>query len=702
LRYITARCRNVLGELEKLSDKYSELDSKPNKFDNKVRRTWKRLKLEPVDIRDLRRLISSEIILLKTFNRGFSRDNTDKLAEAIKRMREQADGNSVVDNGRKVLPEYSSRYMYRPLHPDMMIRVLELEPGTLYAEIKGKLRHVSLYYPPKYSALSYVWGDPEITYKISIDGQAFFVSSNLESFLRHIRSADDKTVVWVDAICIDQQDVEERNIQVRHMKRIYELSQRVLAWLGVGDYESKVAFKKMREVWAYSQQKRGSFADSREVAKNIQRTDKVFFVSPSGDVDGAVWEAMNLFFQNPWWSRAWILQESTTSVPTFLVAGRDRLPYAAVATTILFVSFILRYHDSQLSRMGLKFDRPMAHSSFRADRISNRNMGFLRLLVQMQPYDASDPRDKVYTAVGLADDLYPGDIQIDYKLPVAEVYRNVAQYLLTKDGNLDWLGLVSTSDWHPPCPNWVPIWSQNSTSWPLPKRMTVSEGSERPVYCACGTTKMEDNTKSRPAVINGNRLITRALVIDSIKWVSEVVTDRMRDVGVEQSWAPENPETLYRPTGETMERAFLRTLVADTVSSGSTIISRASNIEWPSIADRSDLEARTALAPTIPGTPPISNMKVVTGGRRLAFSKKNGYMGLVPHRASVGNLICILQGLQVPCLVSSRIYSLEHKCYLYSFVGECYMHGIMDGEALRPTRKGLFKSNPQMITMVLR
>lgn len=122
-------------------------------------------------------------------------------------------------------------------------------------------------------------------------------------------------------------------------------------------------------------------------------------------------------------------QESTTSVPKFLVAGHDRLPYATVATTMLFVSFILRYHDSQLSRLGLKFDRPMAHSSFRADRISGKNMGFLRLLVQMQPYDASDARDKVYTAVGLADDLYPSDIQIDYKLPVAEVYQNVAQYL---------------------------------------------------------------------------------------------------------------------------------------------------------------------------------------------------------------------------------------------------------------------------------
>ena len=92
------------------------------------------------------------------------------------------------------------------------------------------------------------------------------------------------------------------------MKRIYELSERVLAWLGTADTESKVVFKKMRELWAYFQQRRGLLTDTREVAKNIQRTDKVFFVNPSGDVDVAVWEAMNRFFQNPWWSRAWILK----------------------------------------------------------------------------------------------------------------------------------------------------------------------------------------------------------------------------------------------------------------------------------------------------------------------------------------------------------------------------------------------------------
>ena len=60
------------------------------------------------------------------------------------------------------------------------------------------------------------------------------------------------------------------------MKRIYELSERVLAWLGTADTESKVVFKKMRELWAYFQQRRGLLTDTREVAKNIQRTDKVF------------------------------------------------------------------------------------------------------------------------------------------------------------------------------------------------------------------------------------------------------------------------------------------------------------------------------------------------------------------------------------------------------------------------------------------
>lgn len=81
LEDITASCRNVLGELEKTLDQYSELDSKLKSVGKKVRRAWKRLKWEPENIRELRSQISSNVTLLNTFNGRFARDNTVKLVQ---------------------------------------------------------------------------------------------------------------------------------------------------------------------------------------------------------------------------------------------------------------------------------------------------------------------------------------------------------------------------------------------------------------------------------------------------------------------------------------------------------------------------------------------------------------------------------------------------------------------------------------------
>jgi hypothetical protein len=81
LKDITASCRNVLEELEKVLDKYSELDSKPNNVGKKVMRAWKRLKFEPEDISELRSRISSNVILLNTFNGRLVRDSTVKLVQ---------------------------------------------------------------------------------------------------------------------------------------------------------------------------------------------------------------------------------------------------------------------------------------------------------------------------------------------------------------------------------------------------------------------------------------------------------------------------------------------------------------------------------------------------------------------------------------------------------------------------------------------
>jgi hypothetical protein len=90
---------------------------------------------------------------------------------------------------------------------------------------KCTLRVVSLYEFLAYTALSYAWGDPNVTAPILVNGVECQITTNLESALRHIRDDINHLVIWVDAICINQRDTLERNHQVQLMRNIYSYAE---------------------------------------------------------------------------------------------------------------------------------------------------------------------------------------------------------------------------------------------------------------------------------------------------------------------------------------------------------------------------------------------------------------------------------------------------------------------------------------------
>lgn len=112
------------------------------------------------------------------------------------------------------------------------IRVLLLWPGEFAADICCDLYKESLDDEPEYRALSYVWGDATIRELITVNGTPHTVTSNLAVALRNIRHADEAIAIWIDALCINQQDIGEREQQVRIMGDIYQNCEEVLIWLG--------------------------------------------------------------------------------------------------------------------------------------------------------------------------------------------------------------------------------------------------------------------------------------------------------------------------------------------------------------------------------------------------------------------------------------------------------------------------------------
>lgn len=110
-------------------------------------------------------------------------------------------------------------YQYEDLiDPATHIRLLKLSPmESNYAPISGELIPVALTDLPKYIALSYVWGPETPQVPICLNEEPFIVHQNLYAFLWHYIRSGRMDMLWVDAVCIDQQNKVEKNSQVGKM-----------------------------------------------------------------------------------------------------------------------------------------------------------------------------------------------------------------------------------------------------------------------------------------------------------------------------------------------------------------------------------------------------------------------------------------------------------------------------------------------------
>jgi hypothetical protein len=129
-------------------------------------------------------------------------------------------------------------YVYDPLSGSRVIRVAEIQPGEYGSPLTITLRETVLpvtgngHAEPKYQTLSYEWGQNKRDIPIICDGETVLITKNLEAALRRIRLTNGPLRIWIDSLCINQGDLEERNNQVTLMPLIYKCSPKVNMWLG--------------------------------------------------------------------------------------------------------------------------------------------------------------------------------------------------------------------------------------------------------------------------------------------------------------------------------------------------------------------------------------------------------------------------------------------------------------------------------------
>lgn len=144
-------------------------------------------------------------------------------------------------------------YTYQTLQPSRGIRLLRLLPSTdAAATLRGHLFEYSLEdmytEASSYDALSYAWGDSKTSQAISIDGLKLAITTNLYAALMHLRHRHVERLLWVDQLCIDQNNEKEKEDQIKLMSQIYAGANRAIVWLGAAKDDSDCAMEELRTI----------------------------------------------------------------------------------------------------------------------------------------------------------------------------------------------------------------------------------------------------------------------------------------------------------------------------------------------------------------------------------------------------------------------------------------------------------------------
>ncbi|KAH6671061.1 heterokaryon incompatibility protein-domain-containing protein [Halenospora varia] len=185
------------------------------------------------------------------------------------------------------------------------IRLLQVRSGSC-SLIQCTLQHYDLAACPPYKAISYTWGRLYPTKDILINGARFSVRENLWQFLCTLQP-DENDFFWIDQICVDQENIEERNHQVECMGDIYHEAFEVIIWLGAAESGSAHAMD-----FVLQAQARNLGLGDRSWAVDVGSTSCVGSPSSSCqsfDLSAAPVKALRVLFRKPYWSRVWIVQE---------------------------------------------------------------------------------------------------------------------------------------------------------------------------------------------------------------------------------------------------------------------------------------------------------------------------------------------------------------------------------------------------------
>ena len=375
-----------------------------------------------------------------------------------------------------------SELQYTPLENSASdLRLIRIEPGTEHEDLKCGLYTFKDYpwYIPPYRALSYVWGDVGRKVSIYLNGNNVMITENLERALRSLRyntleETKRELPIWIDALCIDQSNPEERDEQVRRMREIYQGAEKVVIWLGnyyeLSDDRVNASMARFGTNF-HEEGSRSLVVDAFTLAKALAGIE----ISPQSSSRIHMmqhWIQLSRLFHRPWFERLWIIQELAVATKAVVRCGQVEEPWEILARA---ARWIIRPDYAVYTPRGIIQRLLPLMGAHRANQVSLSSMAsldkrdMLTVLYNTQEAKCSDPRDRLFAILGVVEDTV--DVNIDYSIPVQTVYRNWAINRIRRTGTLDVLSACTDSSRSGDLPSWVPDlrrpWGKDKPLWLL-------------------------------------------------------------------------------------------------------------------------------------------------------------------------------------------------------------------------------------------
>lgn len=627
---------------------------------------------------------------------------------------------------RKQSSTVESQYSYNILDPGVpSIRVLDLLPARHEnADIHCSLQTLRLSQSQDdsnaYHALSYVWGTWENAKKIYVDGYSLNITANLEQALRHLRQLSYRKL-WIDAICINQTDENEKSFQVAQIRYVYALALEVIVWLGPGDRDTDYAFEFMESLVAAGRKSELEERGSSGVLKPIH-------------------QGLTKLFERPWWTRMWVFQEVIVAVTSpIVICGHSQILWDDMCVKELRFNLDYMFGDVGII---LRNPRVTGHDEFgkipmsylsESPMMAGNPFSLLEILEATCHRLATDPRDKVYAGLGLVSDQRVEPIRPDYGLSVSAVYQTATCNILKAEDCFKILYHLDTEERRSDLPSWCLDFSTSQWRhffkqhiwypyhWDAPFRADLQMPKNEVLHDLAISSITLEGIRIGRIISTCHSSFTSAdvkriypLEDDDTSAVSDLMQKLWSDVMTCTMQAGRS--LLTRLSGKEIAGLLAKGLVWRTLMAGAPSIPTSEfelDVEesednyWLLERDRLDRSETTNgnaqncpwrdLVPSI--SSPGFQRWVINQMMQMVhplvgttfFATDSGHIGSSARSVEVGDIACVLFGSKLPVVLQSQGDN-------YRLASFAYVHDVMDGELVR--RKARIRSKIESFRII--